>query len=132
MSETDDTAREHLAQFNEDARKLASIPPMTAPTPEQMRALADQPHRYLSAADRIDWMEDAATALRAAADEVDRLRGSGRSAESWFHKAMQARIERNALRAAIEDAPHDRDASCGFGYAPQDMSHCKCWKADAL
>ena len=45
---------------------------------------------------------------RAAADEVDRL------------------------RTAIKDAPHDRDAECGFGVDGPDIHRCTCWKADAL
>jgi hypothetical protein len=105
--------------------------------------------------------------IRAAADEVDRLRAElaesnaershfAAARESLIDEAMRLRAEADEvyraayrlgqqhsgaevhkqraaeLRAVIENAPHDRDADCGFGCAPQDMSSCTCWKADAL
>lgn len=76
----------------------------------------------------------------AAADEVDRLRAAlveARAASDRYSQELsehreQMVLNEGRLRAVIENAPHDRDASCGFWYAPQDMSHCTCWNADAL
>lgn len=51
---------------------------------------------------------DAVDGLRAAADELDRL------------------------RAVIEDAPHDFDDGLGCWGAPGQPEPCTCWKADAL
>lgn len=87
---------------------------MTNPTPEQMRTLAD------TAANLTvdnDWdatvLAEVMTALRAAADEVDRL------------------------RAVIENAPHAADCRAQFHGGDRygnggDVRYCICWKADAL
>lgn len=50
----------------------------------------------------------------------------------WKRVANDERDATDRLRAVIENAPHDRDASCGFGVDPRDISNCTCWKADAL
>lgn len=75
---------------------------MTAPTPEQMRALARELEggHWAGAADTR-----AAAALRAAADEIDRL------------------------REMIEETPHMPACS---SLSPRVGFACDCWKADAL
>jgi len=70
----------------------------------------------------------------AAADEVDRLR-EAQGGEAWFHKAMEARTERNRLRTVIENAPHAAeceqwDLEPRTGHALSE--HCTCWKAGVL
>lgn len=84
---------------------------MTSPTPEQMRALAA---KMLATADWVrdempdlaEEMEDGTIALRAAADEVDRL------------------------RAVIENAPHV--PACNSNFGTPGRWPCTCWKADVL
>ncbi|WP_336698160.1 hypothetical protein [Curtobacterium sp. USHLN213] len=128
---------------------LESPAPMNAPTPEQMRALADEHDEeageyVLDKAekegqpeygdlyeyeDRIVWHRNTATALRAAANEVDRLRD--RNSMDWYQAGRDADAENERLRALIENAPHQLDCNTepgGIG----DPNICTCWKADAL
>lgn len=81
---------------------------MTAPTPEQMRDIADGVDACDHIGDVDALMPEVTAALRAAADEVDRL------------------------RAVIENAPHW--PSCVHYAATWQTigDPCTCWKADAL
>lgn len=84
MSETDEDARKHLAQFNEDARKVASVAPMTAPNPEQMRALADRAEILQEDSDYdYVFVTNVMVALRDAADQLDWLRDYVEN--NWSH-----------------------------------------------
>jgi hypothetical protein len=72
-------------------------------------------------------------------DEIDRLRGAVISGENWFHKAMEAREQRNRLRTVIENAPHavdcchlDEDVIEPAVNRISPNAHCTCWKAEAL
>lgn len=88
---------------------------MTALTPEQMRVLAAQHEEAQRFEDDVPFEVRDATGptLRAAADEVDRL------------------------RSVIENAPHAADCRAQFHGGDRygnggDISYCICWKADAL
>lgn len=90
---------------------------MTATTPEQMRALADRQFRDLRP---TVWMDEAAAALHAAADEVDRLRAEAdevyRSAYSigQVHSGAEAYKQQVAdLRAATTEPPRIEDLAPG-------------------
>lgn len=90
---------------------------MTAPTPEQMRALAQ---RGPGPDESGQWVTDVRTALRAAADSV----------EQWIRVAAK-------LSDRIEEGPHDRlcgsfswnSSGTGWDHNPD---NCNCWKVDAL
>lgn len=73
-------------------------------TPKEMRALAEiGPAMETGEYYNVDsWIQDATSALRAAADEVDRL------------------------RTVVENAPHE--SWC----PTRNFKPCTCWKADAL
>lgn len=106
---------------------------MTAPTPEQMRALADE-HKS-KPLDQVAWEIGARAALRAAADEVDRLRAA--ESRAYVERAqalvsLGTQIQANAhLRAVIENAPHEEPRDGDDGYGCQ-INPCTCWKADVL
>lgn len=117
---------------------------MTAPTPEQMRALADAPdinHWSAAARDALRAAADQLEAavpdhLNAAADEVHRLRAAESLAYADRAQALMSlgrQLETNAqLRAVIENAPHDDKCVharfIAAGWTPQ--GRCTCWKAD--
>lgn len=94
---------------------------MTAPTPEQMRALADAEANRRD--DRQDpyWTSKAIKALRAAADEVGRLRANVARRDV---KLDNYAVDLDRLRAVIENAPHREHCRPHIA--------CTCWKADAL
>ncbi|WP_146243435.1 hypothetical protein [Curtobacterium sp. MCLR17_034] len=94
------------------------------------------------AGERADYYQTGDGPLwRATADDVDRLRLSEQDASSVRYRyesgvtvggaLVQATETVDKLRSLIENAPHDRDESCGFGVAPRDMSNCTCWKSTA-
>lgn len=79
-------------------------------------------------------------AICAAADEVDRLRADVEASAKMHEQARvladSALKQRDALRAAIEDAPHDRDCDSleesSLGDVWESGRPCTCWKATAL
>lgn len=81
------------------------------------------------------WDTETGPSLRAAADELDRLRGLF-TAEDAFSRARIGRADdaRDRLRAVIENAPHaEWCASSPDLRIPSDpMGKCDCWKADVL
>lgn len=113
---------------------------MTAPAPEQIRALADWLDAFGAGTPQQampEELSDAADALRAAADEVDQLR----AAESRMYAdraqalvSLSKQLDTNAhLLAVIDNAPHDfgcatpAESLLGVDRAPE--RPCTCWKA---
>jgi hypothetical protein len=91
---------------------VPGIDPQTGPAPDQLRALAEDASAAALASsthpvDRVQSCRYAA-ALRAAADEVDRL------------------------RAVIENAPHENTRANPCNAALFESATCTCWKAYAL
>lgn len=98
---------------------------MTAPTPEQMRVLAERP-------DVDHWSAAAREALKAAANEVDRLRAENEHLAGEL-SAVAANRDHTAdefrrLRSVIENAPHA--IGCSWFNTAAGLS-CNCWKGDA-
>jgi hypothetical protein len=100
-----------------------------AVTPDQLHAL--------SASFVVETDEEglARQRIRAAADEIDHLRGELRASVNMHEQARQladaAITERDRLRKLIEDAPHDTE--CEITNIPEGHArNCTCWKADAL
>ncbi|WIE60771.1 hypothetical protein DEI97_013575 [Curtobacterium sp. MCLR17_032] len=105
---------------------------MTAPTPEQMRALATA---VVGVSPLDEEFEEAASALRAAADELDRLRKET-VPRVWFHAEMarlkDALVQRDRLRSVIAARPHDDLCEVWAISGGTSDVGCTCWKADAL
>jgi hypothetical protein len=105
-----------------------------APTPDQMRALAEDVLERV-AADRdgdLDFADRIMTALRAAADQLEAVTPP-------FSAPQYAKLlrEREHLHTMIENAPHGSDTEgrqCELLWREgfRRVNRCTCWKADAL
>lgn len=115
---------------------------MTTLTPEQMRALADmEPTDDDALLSPREWIEAARTDLRAAADEVDRLRADNEHLGGEL-SAVTANRDHTAdefqrLRSVIANAPHAENCTIEFwratwGDRAPKNARCSCWKKDAL
>lgn len=112
---------------------------MTAPTPEQMRALAERLDAQAKAlGDYWDFMtanerrllQDSAAALRSAADQLEAVQDVFASASEAqvVEVVLAAATGRDRLRAIVNDAPHEW--SCTTRWRPKLDSLCTCWKAN--
>lgn len=109
---------------------------MTAPTADQMRALAELADDA-AAICRPIYNRKVAGTLRAAANEVDRLRSAlDESNTAYIRRVVESGerdVDMNAalarlakLRLLIENAPHAHLCVSRSGLP------CNCWKVDAL
>lgn len=105
---------------------------------DALRALVNQ-HNDLDPLGHQMWELAARSSLRAAADEVGRLRVRCEHLDGEHEQVKANRdqiiVDYQRLRAVIENAPHDAD--CWLLEDPDEgvlPSHrrCTCWKADAL
>lgn len=77
-----------------------------------------------------------ASNLTAAADEIDRLRADVKASATMHEQARvladSALKQRDALRAVIEDAPHDKSCLRAWEAGRVMDVDCTCWKAGVL
>lgn len=114
---------------------------MTAPTPERLDALADEALGYAyndTLAARAAMLTEAASALRSASEEVNRLWAVELRAETergvWKYTSSQfAKIcrDRDRFHIAILNAPHADGCMGGYQHNNEPVP-CTCWKAGVL
>jgi hypothetical protein len=127
---SDGSAQDHLAQFNDDVRKLASVTAVTAPTPEQLRVLSNEAHEAMTSmimqvenewgcGAGMDTLRDkgdvdvllsdrVAAALRDAADQLEAVQKLPRHhVDAWGEYAVSAR-DLDAILIA-DTAPPEAD-----------------------
>ncbi len=100
---------------------------MTAPTPEQMRALAAA---VANLTVDNDWdatvIADVMTALRAAADQLE-------AAQKWLDAADTLAWGDSPYVPDLQDiidGDHGRDCAAGTMMNVEEFYPCSCWKAD--
>jgi hypothetical protein len=116
--------------------------PMTAPTPEQLRALAGLLSAQGDVWDRnglpSKLNRSSAAALRAAANQIE-------NQQDWLDHSHPVDLDADAkqmidsageevarLRAVLEDAPHADSCAARLSSHAARPWPCNCWKAGAL